>query len=172
MPVGNASITLADFDGQKGIMAINTATITAANYETVRAAVENLKDASLPITDGQPIQYSIGQSYLLSGSSVKSNVQDSQRGNKWDIQCYDITQDLAAGVPNPYFRKPFNYLLPTADFDLRGTYGNSDVVWQNLGDNNTEVFDDFVAAFEAVAKSPVGGSLNVQVISAVTVSGG
>lgn len=168
--VGNASLTYVDFDGQKGVFAFNTAPVTAGNFAALNTSIDALKVATDAITDGLGLQKIVSQTTLLASLLAKSAVTDSQRGNKWLVQYVDTTEELGAGVPNPYYRKPFSVEIPTADFDLR--LANSGRVYVNGDPANPQVWLDWVNAFEAVAKSPVGGSPNVQEISDVTRTGG
>lgn len=170
MPVGNASLTYVDFDGQKGIFAFNTAVVTAANFAAISTAIDALKTATDEITDGLGLQKIMSQTTLLASSLSKSANSDSQRGNKWLVLYVDTTEEFSAGVPNPYYRKPFSVEVPTADFDLR--LANNNRVFVNGDPANPTEWLTWVSAFEAVAKSPVGGAPNVQEIFAVTRTGG
>lgn len=165
-----SSMSYNDFDGQTGIFGVNSAILTAANFAAQMAALTALFDAVAGVVNGVGISYGVSHRVNVASSTSRSGDGDSQRGNKWQIHAYDNTVNLAAGVPNPYYQKPFTYEIPTADLNMR--INNSNVIWTVGGADNPAQFDDLVAAFEAFALSPVGGALQVSFIESVTVSGG
>jgi hypothetical protein len=170
MALGSASLTYVDYDGQKGQMNINIPTVTAANFAALNTNLDALKTATDAVTDGLCLASHITQPTLYAGQTATSSNPDSQRGNKWAVSYIDASAELAAGVPNPYYRKPFTVEIPTADFDLR--YGGQNVVYNFGSATNPQEWLDWVNAFELVAKSPVGGNVNVELVEAVTISGG
>lgn len=171
MPVGTASLTYVDYDGQKGQMSINTAPITAANIAAISTAMDTLKTETDVIVDGLGLAKHLTQVTYYAGQSANSPNDLAQRGNKWLVSYTDNTPELAVGVPNPYYRKPFQFEIPTAKISLR--FGGQNIVF-NRGSSasNPQEFVDWVAAAEAVAKSPVGGDAQIELIEAVTTSGG
>lgn len=170
MAVGTASLTFVDYDGQVGVSSVNTAPVTAANFATLTTAIDAYKDELLTVTLGVVRQTTLTQRTPLAGAGVKPSNPAAQRGNRWIISAWDSSAELAAGVSNPYYLKPFDYEVPTADFSLR--VDNRDVVWVEGGTSNVADFDTVVSTFEAFAKSPVGGALQVAQIYASTSSGG
>lgn len=170
MALDQASYIINDYDGQSGSFAINVAILTAANFAAQDTLQETLYSSLDAIIDGIGVSYGTSHRTQVASSQAKAGDPEAQRGNKWQVHCHDGTALLGAGVDNPYFNRPFTYEIPTANLELR--QDNNNVVWTNGGANNVEEFDDFVAAFEAYAKSPVGGVLVVDYIEAVTASGG
>jgi hypothetical protein len=166
MAVSSYSVTIVDFDGQKGIFAINTVPLTSANFAAQKALLDALRAEISPLIDGDIQAEHINIPTLFLPSNAKSADPEAQRGNKWRIDTYDNTAELAAGVPNPSYFKPFQYELPTANLELR--VNSSNVIWTVGGTANDADADEFVADFEAVAKSPNGGALQVTQIVAVT----
>lgn len=165
-----SSVTINDYDGQSGTFGMNSAILTAANFDAQMTALETVVNSLGAILDGVNVSYGVSHRVQLASSTVRSGDPNAQRGNKWQVHAYDNTANLAAGVPNPYFQKPFTYEIPTARLDLR--VSNSNTVWTSGGTANVADFDPFVTAFEAFAKSPVGGALQVSFIDTITASGG
>lgn len=165
-----SSITIADFDGQLGIFGMNCDVLTAANFATQMGLLTDVRTSLAAIIDGVAISEGVSHRTLLQASGYKASDENAQRGNKWLVHANDTTNELAVGVPNPYHLKPFTYEIPTADLDLRVDHKNE--VWVLGGANNVAAFDNFIDAFEAFAKSPVGGDLEVHLIEAITASGG
>lgn len=165
-----SSITIADFDGQTGSMTINSAIVTAANFTAQMAALVTLADTLPAIIDGIRVSYGFSHRIQLASPNAKASDPNAQRGNKWLVHAHDSTLNLGAGVPNPYYQRSFVYEIPTADLELRVDGINQ--VWVPDGANNVAAFTPFVEAFEPYALSPVGGALVVDLIEAVTSSGG
>lgn len=163
-------ITVVDYDGQKGSFAINTVPLDAANFAAQSALLDTLRGDVVPLIDGdiQGQRINIAVDYLP--SNVKAADPNAQRGNKWVVSCYDNMQFITGVIPNPTYLQPFSYDIPTADLELR--VGGSDVIWEVGGAANVPVADDFVTSFEAVAKSPNGGGLQVVKIKSNTRAGG
>lgn len=166
----SASWTIVDYDGQKGSFAINTVPLSGANLAAQEALLDTLRGTFDDIIDGvvQAQHINITDRYLP--STTKATDPEAQRGNKWRVDAYDNTQLLGAGIPNPSYLKTFQYDLPTANLELR--VENENDVWVEGSATNVAEFDPFVAAFEAVAKSPNAGSLQVTQVVAVTRAAG
>lgn len=164
------SIMINDFDRQQGIFTGNCETLTAANFAGQMTEQDALNDSLAAIILGTVIANSTSHRIAKNPANATPADANAQRGNKWHVFTVDITDELAAGVPNPYYWKPFDYEVPTADLSLR--VNDSNVVWVQGGANNVADFDAFVTAFNAYAKSPVGGTLTVSRIEAMTTAGG
>jgi len=88
------------------------------------------------------------------GSASLPASEEAQREEKWQIHYRDTTANLAAGVTNPNFGKQFVTTLGTC------------LLTGNLAGNTDNALDtgdmgDFIAAFEAIARSPSGGVSDV-----------
>lgn len=165
---GLASISLKDYDGQVGVVSINTDTPTAANFATLLTNFQAFYDAVNAVTTGYGNNMKLSWQNPLSAS--KATDPTSQRGNKWVIKAVDGLLELAAGVPNPSYGRPFDTEIPTADLTLR--VSNRDQIWA-LGDSGiVPAMDDLVDAYEDIARSPNGGNLLVQEILSTTRGGG
>lgn len=170
MAVSTASMTINDYDGQAGIFGLNLIPLTAANYAAEEAKLAALYATLDNILEGIVVSRNTNIPTVYLPSNQKSDVETAQRGNKWIVSTYDSQALLAAGVPNPYYFKPFSVELPTAKLSLRTSHSN--IVWVIDGAANDPDMDAFVTAYEDVAKSPVGGTLKVVQVEAVSRSGG
>lgn len=167
--VATATITLKDYDRKLGTLGINIPTIAGdgSNYGAVSAALTTLRAELVDITDGVLRQQNITISGLI--STLDTNDAESNRGNKWVLTCRDVSQYLNPPTntfENPSYQKIFTYEIPTADGTLR--VNNSNRVYFGSGaPANVAAVEDFVVAFEAIALSPNGGSLEVMTIDFV-----
>jgi len=164
------NIMINDFDGQQGIFTGNCETLTAANFTGQMTEQDALNDSLAAIVLGTVIANTTSHRIQKNPAGATPSDPFAQRGNKWHVFAVDITDELATDVPNPYYWRPFDYEIPTADLGLR--VNDSNQVWVQGGANNVTEFDAFVTAFNAYAKSPVGGVLTVQKIEAMTTAGG
>lgn len=163
--------TIKDYDKQAGIFGINIPPLTAGNFATVLANIDTLRGTIDDIIDGVISRESMNRTRDFLAANVGSAEPNAERGSKWIVKTFDNTAELAAGVPNPTYLRPFEYEIPTAKKSIRTASNN--VVWVSGGGaaNNTDV-DAFVTAFEPLAKSPNGGALQVASVEGVTRSGG
>jgi len=140
-PVSRASQTLQDYGtpgsgsgAEKSTWAFWTATLTAANFVAQTGLIADLFTAALDITLGA--QSGTNQMASSTVSSVNVTNPVAQRENKWLVRYHD-----SQGTK-------FTLEVPTADLSLldQGTE------FLNLADGGP--IAAFVAAFEAVVKSP------------------
>lgn len=165
---GIGSISYKDYDGQTGVVSVNTDVPSAANFATLLTNFQAFKSAVDNVTLGAPNNMKLSWQNPLSAS--KATDPAAMRGNKWVIKAVDGLIELAAGVPNPSFGKPFDTEIPTADLGLR--VSNRDQIWA-IGDSGiVPEMDTLVGAFEDLARSPNGGNLVVQEILSTTRAGG
>jgi hypothetical protein len=90
---------------------------------------------------------------------------NAQRERKWLVTYEDTTQlfdDPVNAIPNAGYRKVFNIEIPTADASLLPTDIETDFV--SLAQ---AAIAPWVTAFEAIARSPYGGDVNVLTIEMV-----
>lgn len=166
----SASIIINDYDGQQGAVTVNIPVVTAVNIADVLSDLDAIRQELPNIILGIVVStgYSSRIQYVSSNAKATSNL--AQRGNKWLFKCQDATVELAAGVPNPYFMRPFQYEIPTAKLALR--IDNNNTVYVKDGTANVAQFDDFVPIWDSWAKSPVGGTLDTLSVEAITAAGG
>lgn len=151
-PISRASQTLQDYGtpgsgtgAEKSSWAVWITTLTAGNFTAQTGLVSALFTAALDITLGA--QSGSNTQAVATSSAVEVTNPLSQRENKWLVRYHD-----ADGTK-------FSLEVPTADLSLL----DAGTEFLNLADGG--VIAAFVAAFEAVAKSPDDPTLAVTVDS-------
>jgi hypothetical protein len=148
------SLTLTDYEGTPGDVQVNTGLVTALTLPGLLTQIGALRTAIDNITIGIPAKenQTVFDTIL---SQDKPTDPNAQRGNKWLVIYHDNTQFFDApvnAIPNAGYLKPFRIMIPTADNSL-------------LADNEKDLDLTvnpglaFKTAFEAIAKSPYGGSV-------------
>jgi len=165
MPQPAYGLTFRDYEGSLGTTEINTGLVTALTLPALLTQVGDLRTAIDAIVIGviaderQTVFNTIlSQDYPAS--------QNAQRGNKWVVYYHDTTQFFDApvnAIPNAGYLKPFHIMIPTADNTLLADNEKDLDITANPG-------LAFVTAFEAVAKSPYGGSVAVDKIEQLNVN--
>lgn len=153
------SLTYIDHGGERAVMTGNIPVVTAANLAATNTLVNNLVAAIDDIIFGNLNKRTM--SVIVLGSAALPASEEAQREEKWLIKYRDVTATLAAGVTNPYFGKQFVTSIGTAE--LTAHLGvNSD--FADLAETEIAAF---VTAFEAFARSPAGGAVDVTAIEHV-----
>lgn len=153
---GAATIKLLDHNSEASSVSVITDNLTAANFAAKLAQFQTLRSTVQAISMGT---FSSGQlvAFTQRGSATPpSNVQ-AQREKKWLVTYEDNQQYLDAPtntVVNNGFGKVFNIEVPCADLTL--LQPNSD-----LADLTQAPMVAFIAALEAFALSPYGGTISV-----------
>lgn len=154
---GQGGFTLLDYSGEKSSLAFYTGNITAVSLPGTLTQFGALRTAIEGITLGTVNKESLKVFDTKLSNTNPSDV-NAQRERKWLVVYEDNTAFFDAplnAIPNEGFGKVFNVEIPTADFTGRMISGT------DLADMaNTEVAA-FVSAFEALARSPYGGAVNV-----------
>lgn len=156
---GMLSLTYLDYSREKASFTLNTVTPTAANLGTLTTQVNNLVAAIDGITDGVLNKRIL--TVKVPGSAVYPASPEAQREKKWLVSYTDVTTNLAAGVTNPLLGASFTSELPTALL-ASNLQVNSDYAELSGG-----AMGDFVTAFEAFARSPSGGAVQVNSVKYV-----
>lgn len=161
---GGGSFTLMDYDREKSPMGFNTAAITAASLPATLTQFGNLRTAIQGIVLGV-----VSNEDLYVNRTKLTNVPptdpSAQRERKWLVKYEDTTQFFDApvnAIPNAGYQKLFNVEIGTADFTAANLPNNGDEA-----DLTNAAIAAFVTAFEALARSPYGGAVNVVQILAV-----
>lgn len=165
MPQPAYGVTIRDYEGSLGTTEINTGLVTALTLPALLTQIGALRTA----IDGLVIGVIANERQTVFNTILSQDLPVSefaQRGNKWIVYYHDDTQFFDApvnAIPNAGYLKPFNIMIPTAD--------------NTLLDDNTKVLDisvnpglAFVTAFEAMAKSPYGGSVVIDSIEQLNVN--
>lgn len=136
---------------------LNMPIITSANFTAqaglLTALVAAVDDISIGVMAGS------GISHVANLGTIPPTEELAQIETAWKVIYTDSQPFLDPGtdlVPNPGYGKPFQLDIPCADY-TDNLMLNSDRA--NIGDAG--VVDAFVDAFEAVVKSPYGGSVTV-----------
>jgi len=150
-PISRAGQTLQDYGtpgsgtgAEKSSWSVWIPTLTAANIVAVTGAVSTLYSAVLDITLGSQAASNILA--VSTAATLANNNPLAQRENKWLVRYRDADNT------------PFSVEIPTADLSLL-TLGSE------FADLTTTEMAAFVAAFEAVVKSPDDPTLAVTVNS-------
>lgn len=151
-----ASFTYLDHSNEKASMQFDIAVVTAANFDTQVGLLDDLRDAIAGITLGVLNKRIL--THKMAGSANIPTDPFAQRETKWVVGYTDVSTTIS-GVSNPYFGKKFS--VEIACPELTGNLPTS-TEYANLSDGG--VVEDFVTAFEAFAKSPTGGSVQVSYI--------
>jgi len=154
MPQPSYSLSIRDWDKKIGVSQINTGLVTALTLPALLTQIGALRTAIDAIVIGVIAKESQTVFDTVLDDATPASAF-AQRGNKWLCIYHDNTQFFdppVNAIPNDQYLTKYRVMIPTADNSL-------------LAANNT--FLDLTAgaglafktAFEAVAKSPAGGSV-------------
>lgn len=146
---GRMTVQFLDYDSEVSSFQVGVAALTSANFTAQETAMDALRDAAAAITLGNTSQTVYANVDKL--SITPASDQTAQRELKWLVSYHDTTS-----------LNRFSCELPTADPDQLDP---NDRAHAEIGDGG--LVDAFVAAFEAVVKSPDGGSVVVDEITLV-----
>lgn len=153
---GQLSFTVLDNSNEKSNFSIWTGEVTAASLPGLLTEVGTLRTA----IDGLVIG-TVHKEQLKVFDTVLSNTRPAnkfaQRESKWLVTYEDILaffDDPVNAIPNEGFGKVFNIEIGTADLALLPDGSES-------LDITAGAAATFVTAFEATARSPYGGTVNV-----------
>lgn len=154
------SVTYMDHNREKSTVSVAIPTVGALNFDSTIVLINALLAAAANIAGGVINNRVLSIPQAPSGAVPATEI--AQREGKWLIGYTDTQAELAAGVANPLFGKRYTTSLAAAD--LAGNLSpNSD--FADLDDGG--VVAAFVTAFEAVARSPAGGTVEVNYIKHV-----
>lgn len=165
MPQPTYSLSLRDWDKKIGDVQINTGLVTALTLPALLTQIGTLRSAIAALVIGVVANEKQEVFNTILSQAVPTDPM-AQRGNKWLVSYHDNTQFFDApvnAIPNDAYLRKFRIMIPTANNDL-------------LADNDT--FLDitagvglaFVNAFQAMAKSPAGGSVVVDFVQQTNVN--
>ena len=160
---GYGSFSFLDYNGERSSMQFYTGNVTATSLPGLLTQWGTLRNAIQGIILGTISQEELSVFRTKLSNALPTDM-NAQRERKWLVVYEDTTQFFdppANAIPNEGYRKVFTFELPTARLagQLRP---NSDEA--NL---NTPEMTAFVNAFEAVARSPYGGNVNILKLVAV-----
>lgn len=144
-----------DYDGETSKMQVQGVPITAANLDAQIALWDALRAATIPLILG--VEASSQVSIASPNNPTLPTTENASRENKWLVTYTDVQEELAEDVPNPGYGKKFNMEIPTANRSI--LTGNSDVLHPR--GNPSAAATDWIAAFEAFARSSYSGAVEV-----------
>lgn len=153
---GSANIKLIDHNSEGSSLSVITDNLTAANFAAKLAQFQTLLATVQGISLGTFNQATL-TAYTQRGLATPPADANAQREKKWLVTYEDTTQYFdppTNAIVNNGFGKTFTAEVPCAD--LSKLQPNSD-----LADLTDADMVAFIAAFEAFALSPYGGSVNI-----------
>jgi len=163
MPQGG-NFTWKDFDKETSNWSFHTGAVTAVSLPGLLTQFGALRAALANITIGTITkeQQTVFETRLANAPPADPN---AQRERKW-LLTYEDNQPFfdppVNAIPNEGFGRVITTEIPTADFTGTHLLPNTDQA--NLADAEIAAF---VAAYEAIARSPYGGTVNVLGLTAV-----
>lgn len=153
---GYGGFTILDYDRETSNTQFYTGNITAVSLPDTLTEFGDLRDAIDGIILGT-IQKESLKVFDTKLSNAAPASPQAQRENKWLVVYEDVLpffDDPVNAIPNEGFGKVFTFEIATADLSL--LVANTDRMNIATGNGAT-----FVTAFEAIARSPYGGTVNV-----------
>lgn len=163
MANGQLTFSFLDHSDERSSTLIQTGAVTAVSLPGLLTEVGTLRTAIAGITLG-----TVSNEALKVFDTALSNARPAsalaRRETKWLVRYEDVTaffDDPVNSIPNEGFGKVFTITIPTADVADRVIPGT------DLADLTDTEIAAFVTAFEATARTPYGGEVNVLSIQAV-----
>lgn len=156
MPQPSYTLSFRDWDKKIGTAQINTGLVTALTLPALLTQVGTLRTAIDNIVIGVIAKESQTVFDTVLNDATPASAF-AQRGNKWLVIYHDNTQFFdppVNAIPNDAYLVKYRVMLPTADNALLALNSTFLDITAGLG-------LAFKTAFEAVAKSPAGGSVVV-----------
>jgi len=159
MAGGLYSLTIQDYDAEKSPLKIHTGAVTAVSLPGLLTQIGAFRTAVDGLSIGTMQKESLAAFNTILSQDLPSN-EFAQRETKWVVQYHDSQQFFDPpdnAIPNAGYLKPFDFEIACADLSL-------------LADNQDFLPLDvtqaaaLVTAFEAMARSPYGGTVTVDAI--------
>jgi hypothetical protein len=165
MPQPAYGLSLRDWDKKIGTVEINTGLVTALTLPALLTQIGALRTAIANITIGVVAneRQDVFNTIL---SQANPTDEFAQRGNKWLVSYHDNTpffDDPINAIPNDAYLRKFRVMIPTADNSLLAANDTFLDLTVNPG-------LAFKTAFEAMAKSPAGGSAVIDFVQQTNVN--
>lgn len=155
---GQLSFSMLDHDRETSAIGIRTGAVTAVSLPGLLTQVGTLRGAIEGITLGVVAKESLSVFNTPLSNDPPAD-ENAQVERVWVVQFEDnlpFFDDPVNAIPNEGYRKKFTVAIPTADYE-GNLLPNTDEA--NLNDDGP--VEAFIAAFEAIARSPYGGTVNV-----------
>lgn len=163
MPNGGLTFSFLDYDRESASTNLQTGAVTAVSFPGLLTQIGTLRTAIDGITVGTVSGESL-YAFRTRLSNAPPSDPHAQRERVWVVHFEDAQQFFdppTNAIPNEGFGKNFVITIPTADFSGDRLLANSEDA--DLAETSIAAF---VAAFEAIARSPYGGTVNVTRIEA------
>lgn len=163
MANGELSFALRDYSKEQSGFTVHTGAVTAISLPGLLTQIGTLRTA----IDGMTLGVVAKESLMAFNTALSAAVptdENAQRERKWLVRYVDnlpFFDDPINAIPNAGFGKVFTFSIPTALF-VGTLLPNTD-----LADLTDALIAPFVTAFEAIARSPYGGTVDVLEIEAV-----
>jgi hypothetical protein len=158
------TVGFIDYSGENSNSSINVGTVTAVSLPGLLSDIAAYITAIDGITLGT-VRDDTLVAYSTNRSSTPPSDSNAQRERKWLVRYTDTTaffDDPINAIPNAGFGKIFTFTIPTADLGGANLLANTDKA--NPADTQIAAY---IAAFEALARSPYGGVCEILDITAV-----
>lgn len=159
------TLTLKDYSKELSSSFIHVGGVTAVSLPGLLTDISAYRSAVDAIVVGV-IRSDALTAFKTNLSTALPASAQAQRERKFLITYTDnlpFFDDPVNAIPNAGFGEIFNYEIPTADFSLTGLFPtNTDEV--DLAQTQIAAF---VTAFEDIARSPYGGTVEVLAITGV-----
>lgn len=160
---GYGSFSFLDHNGERSNMQFYTGNITAASLPGTLTQWGALRTAIEGIILGAVSQEELSV-FRTKLSNTLPTDENAQRERKW-LVVYEDNQAFfdppTNAIPNEGYKKVFTFEIPTANL-VGQLLPNSD-----QADLTTTEMAAFASAFEAIARSPYGGTTNILKLVAV-----
>jgi len=153
------TVGFKDYSDEDGSTSVHVGGVTAISIAGLLSDIADYVAAVDAITLGS-VSYDSLRAYLTKRVVTLPTDPNAQRERLWRVFYVDnlpFFDDPVNAIPNAGFGKPFHIDIPTANFGLAAVFPlNSDEA-----DLAQAAIATFVAAFEAMARSPYGGTVEV-----------
>jgi len=153
------SVGFIDYSNESSTTGVNVGAVTAVSIAGLLSDIADFITAIDAITVGR-LKFDQLIAYKTNRSAIPPTDPQAQRERKWKVFYTDVTQffdDPVNAIPNAGYGKIFSFEVPTAHFGLTDVFPlNSDEA--DLAQTQIAAF---VTAFEAMARSPYGGAVDV-----------
>lgn len=156
---GELSVGFLDYSDERSSTSVHTGNITAVSLPGTLTQIAAFITAIDAITMGT-ITFDALQAYRTprgTGLPSDPNAQRERGFRVFYVDTLPFFDDPINAIPNAGYGKSFHYDVPTANFDLTDLFPlNSDEA--DLAQTQIAAF---ITAFEALGRSPYGGTVNV-----------
>ena len=158
------TFSVADFGGEMSSFGVRVGVVTAGTLPGLLTQIGAIRTATAALILGT-IQREQLVAFNSPLSSARPTNPNAQRERKWLVTYVDSLAFFDAptnAIPNEGFGKKFQIEIPTANLTTDLLLGNTD-----MADLENAAWIAWVNAFEAMGRSPHGGTVDVLDVRAV-----